>query len=113
MKPADDDKVQLLHQQLHIHPILCRVLVQRGIDDLETAKRYFRPELEHLHDPWLMKDMEKAVSRILQAIRAEEKILVFGDYDVDGTTAVACMYQFIKKNHPHTGFYIPNRQREG
>lgn len=113
LKPVEEEKAQLLFQQLRIHPVLCRILVQRGVKDLETAKRYFRPELDHLHDPWLMRDMDKAVNRILRAFKANEKILVFGDYDVDGTTAVACMYQFIRKQHPSTGFYIPNRQREG
>ncbi|HJT75342.1 MAG TPA: single-stranded-DNA-specific exonuclease RecJ, partial [Chitinophaga sp.] len=113
LKPADEEKVERLEQQLRIHPILCRILVQRGIEDLETAQRYFRPQLDHLHDPWLMKDMDKAVARVMQAIQAGEKILVFGDYDVDGTAAVACMYQFIRKQHQLTGFYIPNRQREG
>lgn len=113
LKPVDEEKVEQLKQQLPIHPVLCRILVQRGIDNLETAQRYFRPQLEQLHDPWLMKDMDKAVSRVMQAMQNEEKILVFGDYDVDGTAAVSCMYQFILKYHKLTGFYIPNRQREG
>lgn len=113
LKPVNEERVQLLEQQLRIHPILCRILVQRGIETLETAQQYFRPQLDHLHDPWLMKDMDKAVSRIMQAFQAEEKILVFGDYDVDGTASVSCMYQFLKKHYTHMGFYIPNRQREG
>ena len=65
---------------------------------LKQSKNYFRPELNDLHDPWLMKDMDKAVERIIRAVNNNEKILVFGDYDVDGTTSVACMYQFLEKN---------------
>ncbi len=93
----DQLKVNNLFSDLKIHPSLCAMLVQRGIDNYETAKEYFRPQLEQLHSPWLMKDMDKAVDRILTAFVKEEKILVFGDYDVDGTTAVACMYRFLKK----------------
>jgi len=110
---ANEASVAHLVQALNIHPVLCRILVQRGIDDFDKAKSFFRPQLTHLHDPWLMKDMEKAVKRITQAVQAGEKILVFGDYDVDGTTAVACMYTFLKKIHPQIDFYIPHRYREG
>src|SRR5688572_33417598 len=92
----DRQRTDSLHEALKIHPILCKILSQRGIDDYDKAKEFFRPDLAQLHDPWLMKDMDKAVSRIGSAINANEKILVFGDYDVDGTTAVACMYQFLK-----------------
>jgi single-stranded-DNA-specific exonuclease len=110
---VNHDKATLLHKELKIHPVLCNILVQRGIDTYDSAKRFFRPQLSHLHDPFLMKDMDKAVERILQAFAANEKILVFGDYDVDGTTAVACMYQFLKSQYPLTEFYIPHRYREG
>ncbi|HEX2627895.1 MAG TPA: single-stranded-DNA-specific exonuclease RecJ [Chitinophagaceae bacterium] len=110
---ADKQKTDSLQQALRIHPAICKILVQRGIDDFDTAKDYFRPSLSHLHDPWLMKDMDKAVERILLAVSRKEKILVFGDYDVDGTTAVACMYQFLKKIHSPLDFYIPHRYREG
>lgn len=102
-----------LFKELKIHPVLCTILVQRGIATFADAKKFFRPELSDLHDPFLMKDMQKAVDRILQAYARGEKILVFGDYDVDGTTAVSCMYQFLKKYHPQTEFYIPHRYREG
>lgn len=102
-----------LQKALSIHPVLCKILTQRGIDTFDKAKDFFRPQLEHLHDPWLMKDMDKAVNRILAAMAAAEKILVFGDYDVDGTTAVASMYSFLKKIHPLVDFYIPHRYREG
>src|SRR5258705_2405587 len=94
---ADNGKVNYLHEVLKITPTLCKILVQRGIDDFEKSKAYFRPELSSLHDPYLMKDMGKAVSRITSAFDKKEKILVFGDYDVDGTTSVACMYQFLCK----------------
>ncbi len=110
---VDRDKCAALHSRLKIHPVLCAILVQRGIDTYEAAKDFFRPQLSHLHNPFLMKDMDRAVDRILGAFAANEKILVFGDYDVDGTTAVACMYQFLKSQHPLTEFYIPHRYREG
>ncbi|TMI64824.1 MAG: single-stranded-DNA-specific exonuclease RecJ [Bacteroidetes bacterium] len=110
---ADEEQVKTLQSQLKIHPAICKILVQRGIEYLETAKKYFRPSLDELHDPWLMKDMDKAVERIIKAVNAKEKILVFGDYDVDGTTAVSCMYRFIKKFHSNLDFYIPHRYREG
>lgn len=110
---ADTDKVALLQSELKINPTLCRILVQRGMHSFEQAKSYFRPQLSHLHNPWEMKDMAKAVNRILKAFDANEKVLVFGDYDVDGTTAVASMYSFLKKQHNEVDFYIPNRYREG
>ena len=113
IKNVDQRKVEKLVQTLKIHPVLCSILAQRGIETYEQAKHFFRPQLTDLHSPWLMKDMDKAVGRILHAFSNNEKILVFGDYDVDGTTAVACMYQFLKKHHECTDFYIPHRYREG
>ena len=110
---ADAAKTALLQQSLSIHPVLCGILVQRGIESFDQAKAFFRPQMEDLHSPWLMKDMEKAVERILDAVSKKEKILVFGDYDVDGTTAVASMYRFLKKFHEPLDFYIPHRYREG
>lgn len=109
----DKEKTAALFKELKIHPVLCSILVQRGIETFAEAKSFFRPQLSALHDPFLMKDMQKAVDRILQAFATGEKILVFGDYDVDGTTAVSCMYQFLKKHHVQTEFYIPHRYREG
>ena len=109
----DKQKSDLLQRSLKISPVICNILVQRGIETFEQSKKYFRPELTDLHDPWLMKDMDKAVERIIRAISNKEKILVFGDYDVDGTTSVACMYRFLKKIHPDLDFYIPHRYREG
>ena len=111
--PVDQARTNDLFNELRIHPVLCNILVQRGIDSFEKSKQFFRPSLDQLHDPFLMKDMEKATQRILSAFAAGEKILVFGDYDVDGTTSVACMYQFLKKHHAETDFYIPHRYREG
>lgn len=113
IKNTNPGKVEALAKALKIHPVLCTVLVQRGIETYEQAKQFFRPSLSDLHDPWLMKDMDKVVDRVLQAFNIQEKILVFGDYDVDGTTAVACMYHFLKTHHPYTQFYIPHRYREG
>jgi len=112
---ADDFKVQQLQKALGINSILCKILVQQKITDFEEAKRFFRPSLEELHDPFLMKDMEIAVQRIQKAIATKEKILIYGDYDVDGTTSVGCMYRFIASiyNSSFVEFYIPNRYREG
>lgn len=112
---APDKEVNELQQSLKVSPVICKILVQRGIETFEKAKNYFRPQLEQLHDPWLMKDMRKACNRIFDAISKKEKILVFGDYDVDGTTAVASMYQFLQKIYSPllVAFYIPHRYREG
>jgi single-stranded-DNA-specific exonuclease len=112
---ADAAKVASLKNSLSISTPLCTILVQRGIDSFQKAKDYFRPQLSHLHDPFLMKDMEKAVDRILFAINNDQKILVFGDYDVDGTTSVATMYRFLKKiyREEKIAFYIPHRYKEG
>jgi single-stranded-DNA-specific exonuclease len=110
---ADQANADALFRELKIHPVLCNILAQRGIQTYEQAKSFFRPQLSDLHDPFLMKDMDKAVARILKAFSKNEKILVFGDYDVDGTTAVACMYQFLKQHYDHSEFYIPHRYREG
>jgi single-stranded-DNA-specific exonuclease len=110
---GDAAKVSALQTALKIHPILCELLVQRGIEDFEKAKQFFRPSLSHLHNPWLMKDMDKAVARIMKAFEQNESIMVFGDYDVDGTTSVATLYQFLKSIGPNIDFYIPHRYREG
>lgn len=102
-----------LHQQLKIHPIFCQLLVQRGINNFESAKKFFRPQLSHLHDPFLMKGMETAVQRIGQAIIKKEKILIYGDYDVDGTTSVSLIYRFFAKYHALLDTYLPDRYKEG
>ena len=91
------------------------MLVQRGITNYDEAKDFFRPSLDHLHDPFLMKDMDKAVDRLQKAITGGEKILIYGDYDVDGTTAVALIYTYLKNlvNKKKIEFYIPDRYEEG
>ncbi len=111
----DAEKVNLLHASLKINPVICKVLVERGVETFEDARNYFRLSLTQLHDPWLMKDMDKAVDRIQAAFNKKERILVFGDYDVDGTTSVACLYQFLQKVYDPSlvEFYIPHRYREG
>jgi single-stranded-DNA-specific exonuclease len=111
--PIEKEKTFQLQQSLHISKTLCQILVQRGINTYDKAHNFFRPELSHLHDPWLMKDMLKAVTRIKSALNNNEKILVFGDYDVDGTTAVASMYQFLKSIYTNVAYYIPHRYKEG
>ncbi|MBX3240170.1 MAG: single-stranded-DNA-specific exonuclease RecJ [Chitinophagaceae bacterium] len=115
LKDTMDAETEVLHQALKIHPVLCRLLAQRGIYTFDEAKYFFRPELSRLHDPYLMKDMDKAVQRLLLAFSRNEKILVFGDYDVDGTTAVSCMYQFLQDIYiaENIDYYIPHRYREG
>src|SRR2546423_9741465 len=112
---ADEECVKGLQEVLKINAVICKILAQRDLTTFEKAKNYYRPQLSDLHDPWLMKDMQKAIDRIHQAISRKEKILVFGDYDVDGTTAVAAMYQFLRKIYEtaQLDFYIPNRYREG
>ena len=97
-----------------ISPVLANLLVQRGIDTLEKAKKFFNPQLSDLHDPFLMKDMDKAVERVERAVRNREKIMGYGDYDVDGTTAVALVYKFLRQiGHKDLLFYIPDRYTEG
>ena len=108
-----EEEVEQLQKALHINEKLCKILVSRGFDTFEKAKSYFRPQLSELHSPWLMKDMQKAVDRISSAISNNEKILVYGDYDVDGTTSVASMFQFIYSIYKNVEYYIPHRYREG
>ncbi|MBU6324899.1 MAG: single-stranded-DNA-specific exonuclease RecJ [Bacteroidetes bacterium] len=107
------DKVALLTETLNINPKLASILVQRDITHPDEAIRFFEPKMEHLHDPFLMKDMDKAISRIEQAIKDKEGILIYGDYDVDGTTAVAIVYQFFRSFNPRMDYYIPDRYKEG
>lgn len=109
----DTLKTEKLRESLKIHPALCRILVERSIETFDKAKDFFRPQLNNLHDPFFMKDMNKAADRILSARNQQEKILIFGDYDVDGTTSVACLFQFLKKDYSNIDFYIPHRYREG
>lgn len=110
---APPAEVEQLLNHLRIPEILATLLIQRGISSPEAAALYFNPAPENLHSPWLMKDMDIAVTRILKAISDNQRILVYGDYDVDGTTAVACMYRFLRQRHPNVEFYIPDRYLEG
>lgn len=113
-KPIPENaKTQHLQEVLHIDKILATLLVQRGIETFKTAKSFFRPEYTALHNPYLMKDIDKAVARIEQAILHAENILVFGDYDVDGTTAVALVSSYLKTIYPNIATYIPDRYEEG
>ena len=97
IKPKPEiEKVNSLAQALNLDPILASLLVQRGIETYDEAKKFFRPNLKDLHDPYLMKDMDKAVKRIEEAVKNEENILVYGDYDVDGTTSVALLSSYLR-----------------
>ena len=111
--PFNEQETNTLQNELKISSTICKMLVQRGFDTFEKSKNFFRPQLTQLHSPWLMKDMDKAVERIITAKNKEEKLLVFGDYDVDGTSSVASTYQFLRKIFPNVDFYIPHRYKEG
>lgn len=114
LKPKPDpEKVNSLSRALNVERIIASLLVQRGIETYEEAKKFFRPSLKDLHDPFLMKDMDKAVLRIEEAIKNNENILVYGDYDVDGTTSVALVSSFLKTYYPNVSTYIPDRYDEG
>ncbi|WP_223549909.1 single-stranded-DNA-specific exonuclease RecJ [Aestuariivivens sp. NBU2969] len=114
LKPKPElHKVEALQQALQVDAIIATLLVQRGIQTFEDAKRFFRPSLNDLHDPFLMKDMDLAVARIEKAIANKENILVYGDYDVDGTTSVALMASYLKTRTPNVATYIPDRYDEG
>ncbi len=107
------EKIRALAEAIQIDEYLATLLLQRGVEDFEAAKSFFRPMLDALHQPFQMKDMDKAVERLNQAITQREKILVYGDYDVDGTTSVALVYGFLHTYHKDINFYIPDRQKEG
>ena len=111
-KPAQKEVAQLA-QELNVDGLIATLLLQRGITTYDQAKSFFRPSLDHLHDPFLMKDMDVAVNRIEQAIVNQENILVFGDYDVDGTTAVSLVSSYLKSIYPNIATYIPDRYAEG
>ena len=110
---AEPEKVKELAQALNVDGFIAQLLIQRGITTFEQAREFFRPSLDALHDPYLMKDMDKAVARIEKAIQAGENILVFGDYDVDGTTAVSLVSSYLKTIYPNIATYIPDRYEEG
>lgn len=110
---ASPKETQLLSEALQVNQTIAALLAQRGVTNFEEAKQFFRPQLKDLHDPFLMKDMFKAVQRILKAIEKEEKIMVYGDYDVDGTTSVALVYEYLIPFYPNVIPYIPDRYTEG
>jgi len=110
---GNDEKVEALASELKISEENARLLIQRGINTFDEAKNYFRPKLSDLHDPFLMKDMDKAVLRLTKAISENQKVLIYGDYDVDGTTSVALMHSFLKNITQNIDYYVPNRDGEG
>ncbi|MBT8280949.1 MAG: single-stranded-DNA-specific exonuclease RecJ [Muriicola sp.] len=109
----EEGLVKHLSEAIKVSPLVATLLLQRGINNYDEAHRFFRPQLEHLHDPFLMKDMDLAVKRIDEAIRSEQNILVYGDYDVDGTTAVALVSSYLLSNYTRVATYIPDRYAEG
>ncbi|HEX8549398.1 MAG TPA: single-stranded-DNA-specific exonuclease RecJ [Cytophagaceae bacterium] len=109
----ESTEVAGLSAAINVNETLAQLLIQRGINNFETAKDFFRPSMQHLHDPYLMKDMDKAVDRLERAIRSEEKILIYGDYDVDGTTSVSLVYGYLSKITDKLEVYIPDRYKEG
>lgn len=112
-KEGDQASIARLIEEVNVNRPLANILAQRGINTYEEAKKFFRPDLKNLHDPFLMKGMEDAVNRVEQAIASNENILIYGDYDVDGTTAVALMYSYLTRTYEQVGYYIPDRYQEG
>jgi single-stranded-DNA-specific exonuclease len=112
---AERTAIESLTTSLGVSPFLAGLLVQRGITTFDEARLFFRPEFTHLHDPFTMRDMDRAVARLKQALHSPqpEKILIYGDYDVDGTTSVALVYSFLRRYHDQLDFYIPDRYKEG
>lgn len=114
VRPVDEEIVNTLQQSLRINAALCRILALRGIKTFDDARLFFRPDLSHLHDPFLLKGMKEAVQRISTAVEWHERIMVYGDYDVDGTTAVALVYSFLTEHYSgELTYYVPHRYREG
>ncbi|BFP41335.1 single-stranded-DNA-specific exonuclease RecJ [Flavobacteriaceae bacterium GF1] len=109
----EQESIKRLSKELKVNPLIAHLLLQRGITNYSEAKKFFRPQLTDLHNPFLMRDMEKAVARIEKAIDLEENILVFGDYDVDGTTSVALVSTYLQETYPNVATYIPDRYSEG
>ena len=109
----DEEEVIKIAKELEIDTTLASLLVQRGIKTFNEAKKFFRPSLNDLHDPFLMKDMKLAVERIESALSNNENILIYGDYDVDGTTAVSLVYSYLKETYANVATYIPDRYDEG
>lgn len=114
LKPApNQDILQLLMKEVRLSLPMATMLGQRGIDSFQKAKSFFRPSESELHNPYLMKDMDKAVKRVMMAIESQQKIMIYGDYDVDGTTSVAMLYDFLGSIYPNIQYYIPDRDKEG
>ncbi len=114
IKPKGDATlIEQLSNELNIHPVLANLLTQRGIKNITEAKAFFKPSLSELHDPFAMKDMTIAIDRLLKAFHDNEKIMIYGDYDVDGTTAVSLLYSFLSKRYSNLCYYIPDRYSEG
>ncbi|MCY7356626.1 MAG: single-stranded-DNA-specific exonuclease RecJ [Rudanella sp.] len=111
--PDQRSATESLTRELGVSPFLASLLVQRGITSFDEARFFFRPEIKHLHDPFTMRDMDRAIERLTMAMLRNEKILVYGDYDVDGTTSVTLFYGFMKTIYPHLDYYIPDRYKEG
>jgi single-stranded-DNA-specific exonuclease len=111
--PGDPEKVRRLVEEIHVPEVIASILIYRGIGDYETAKSFFRPSLQQLHNPFLMKDMDKAVSRLAYAREHGEKVLVYGDYDVDGTNSASLLYLYLKQIGCNVEVYIPDRMKEG
>ena len=113
--PSEEElhKRDRLASQLGLSPVVCLLLVQRGLTTVEEVKKFFKPSLNDLHDPFLMPDMEKAVKRLNKALGNKEKILIYGDYDVDGTTAVSLVYKYLRPYSSALDYYIPDRYDEG
>ena len=110
---ASEKTAEHLSEVLGVSPVISQLLAQRGIDSYDQAKTFFRPRWEQLHDPFLMQDMTVAVDRIVTAIERQEKVMIFGDYDVDGTSAVALVYSYLQDKIEHLTPYIPDRYKEG
>ncbi|MCP9611696.1 single-stranded-DNA-specific exonuclease RecJ [Coprobacter tertius] len=113
LSPEQDAIKKKLVRELSLSPVLCELLVQRGVTSITEAKKFFHPQLSDLHDPFIMNDMDKAVERLDRAMGGKEKILIYGDYDVDGTTAVALVYKFLRNFYSNIDYYIPDRYDEG
>ncbi len=109
----DPQAIEQLSKELNVDKVISSMLIKRGIKTFNQAKDFFRPNIKQLHDPFLMKDMDKAVSRILQAIEEKESIMIFGDYDVDGTSSVALLSSFLNEIGADLSTYIPDRNNEG
>ena len=113
LTPDEKDKVEKMLPECGGDPVVAELLLRRGVTTPEAAKSFFTPSIADLHDPFLMPDMEKAVNRLNKAMGAKERIMIYGDYDVDGTTAVALVYKYLQNYYSNIEYYIPTRYDEG